>query len=1028
MSPILRVWKPLKSLGTLFSARTSRAKLPFLRSMRGRLLVSFLILSLAPLIAAGTLAYAQAQRALRQDAFDKLQAVRAIKQTQVQEYFAEHQANVGLLVETVAVLRQEGFAQLLAAQAVKSDALDRLFEDWQRDVLDRSSDPNIVEGIIDLSRGFQSKGASQVRLLYYGKSDLEDAQDGSAYSAAHQNQHRSLLEYLAIQGYTDVLLIDPLGHVVYTAQKGDAFATDLASKGHQDGNLAELYRQLKGAPRGQIYIADIEGSDYDPSLYVGTPVYRNGLQVGTLVYQASFEPINEIVQERIGMGQTGETYLVGRAHGVSSYRSQLVVKWGMIGDPRSGGYIDEGLSGNSGQTLEVGVRGGLELIVYAPLEVPGLNWAVFSSKSVAEAIVPTIEGETEDLLHKYAQEHGYGDILLIDSAGYCFYSVAGEGDCQTNLVDGEYSDTNLGRLVRQSLETQQFGFVDFEPYVPRGNEPFAFMAQPLVHDGKVQVLVVVQLDHQDLNAIMHERAGMGRTGETYLVGPDRRMRSDSYLDSEKHSVIASFAGTPEQNGVDTRAAQEALAGSAGVGIITDYRGMGVLSAWAPIDASLFPEGQGWIIIAQMDVREAFASAYRLLVVIALLMVAAAAVVVVLALWIAATIAKPVVQITDVAQAVSDGDLDVEANVRTRGEIGVLASVFNQMINRLREMIISEQNEHDYLQGTVQRYVEYETAVAQGNLRARLAIDQNGRSQDDPLIVLGNQLNATTSAMQAMIIQIGEAASALNAQAAEILATTTQQATGATEQSAAISQASTTVDEIKTIAEQLVARAHAVAEAAQRTVDVSRTGQDTVRETIAGMTQIKARVDVIEENILALSERTQQIGEIIDAVNDIASQSNMLALNAAVEAARAGEQGKGFAVVAQEVRDLAERSSQATAQVKAILSDIQRATNATGMATEEGKKGVDAGVQLVGQMGETIDRLARVIGESTQSAAQMVAGGQQQTTGMEQIAVAMGNINQVTTQSLASTRQAERSAQELSDLARSLAEIVEQYRV
>ena len=108
------------------------------------------------------------------------------------------------------------------------------------------------------------------------------------------------------------------------------------------------------------------------------------------------------------------------------------------------------------------------------------------------------------------------------------------------------------------------------------------------------------------------------------------------------------------------------------------------------------------------------------------------------------------------------------------------------------------------------------------------------------------------------------------------------------------------------------------------------------------TDQQGRVDVIEENILALSERTQQIGEIIDTVNAIAAQSNMLALNAAVEAARAGEQGKGFAVVAEEVRDLADRSRQATAQVKAILSDVQRATNATGMATEEGKKGVDAG--------------------------------------------------------------------------------------
>jgi len=326
----------------------------------------------------------------------------------------------------------------------------------------------------------------------------------------------------------------------------------------------------------------------------------------------------------------------------------------------------------------------------------------------------------------------------------------------------------------------------------------------------------------------------------------------------------------------------------------------------------------------------------------------------------------------------------------------------------------------------------QSRLGQIEIERRIATEQEQREQLQETNLKVEQRAAAEREqrenLQHVLAQVREAANALSSQSAEILATTTQQASGATEQSAAISQATTTVDEIRAIAEQSVVRSQTVADMTQRTVQVSRTGQALVQETISGMSQIKTRVDVIEENILALSERTNQIGEIIDSVNAIASQSNMLALNAAVEAARAGEQGKGFAVVAQEVRDLAERSTQATAQVKAILSDIQKATNATGMATEEGKKGVDAGVKLVGQMGEAISQLAQTIDESTQSAVQMVAGGRQQSSGMEQIALAMQNINQVTVQSMASTRQAEKTAQELNGLAVSLTGTVEQYQL
>jgi methyl-accepting chemotaxis protein len=340
----------------------------------------------------------------------------------------------------------------------------------------------------------------------------------------------------------------------------------------------------------------------------------------------------------------------------------------------------------------------------------------------------------------------------------------------------------------------------------------------------------------------------------------------------------------------------------------------------------------------------------------------------------------------------------------------------------------EQEQRECLQMAVRKYVDYMATVGQGNLAARLTLDGSKGASEDPLITLGRQLNETVGDLQDMILQIRDAANNLNSATAEILAAANQQVSGASQQSAAISQTTTTVDEVKTIAEQSVARAQEVAGAAQRTVEVSRAGQHAVGETIASMTQIKARVESIAENILALAGQTQQIGEIIATVNDIAAQSNLLALNASVEASRAGEYGRGFAVVAVEVRNLAEQSRQATAQVKTILSDIQKATNATVIATEEGTQRVDEGMHLAAQAGEAVEHLAVVIEESAQVAAQMVAGGRQQASGVEQIATAMQNIYQATVQSLSGTRQAEKAAQNLNNLARSLTEIVEQYQL
>ena len=152
----------------------------------------------------------------------------------------------------------------------------------------------------------------------------------------------------------------------------------------------------------------------------------------------------------------------------------------------------------------------------------------------------------------------------------------------------------------------------------------------------------------------------------------------------------------------------------------------------------------------------------------------------------------------------------------------------------------------------------------------------------------------------------------------------------------------------------------------------------------------------------MSEQTQDIGEIITTVNDLTQQSNLLAVNAAIEASKAGEHGKGFAVVAQEIKSLADQSKQATAQVRAILSDIQKATSASVMAAEQVSKAVETGVAQAAESGDSIRRLAEAIAESAQAATQIAASSQQQFAGMNQVALAMENIKQASQQNVAST--------------------------
>ena len=272
--------------------------------------------------------------------------------------------------------------------------------------------------------------------------------------------------------------------------------------------------------------------------------------------------------------------------------------------------------------------------------------------------------------------------------------------------------------------------------------------------------------------------------------------------------------------------------------------------------------------------------------------------------------------------------------------------------------------------------------------------------------------------------IQDVATRLSSVVAEVTASMNQQAAGMNEQSSALNETTTTTQELAATSHQTTEKAQFVVESAERSMDVSAKGKTAVDNTIEEMNEIRRRVERIAEEILDLSEKTQQIGVITTTVNDIAEQTNMLALNAAIEASKAGEFGRGFGVVALEVRKLAEKSKEASLRIRDLITQIQNATNSTVMATEEGSKRVDIGVDKIREAGRLMDESIQSLEENVGYAQQILVGSKQQTIGIEQITLAMANINDVVKQVVTGGTQTQTTVEAVLQLTQELKGIVE----
>jgi methyl-accepting chemotaxis protein len=361
-----------------------------------------------------------------------------------------------------------------------------------------------------------------------------------------------------------------------------------------------------------------------------------------------------------------------------------------------------------------------------PLEIHGLKWGMITKMNMEEAIVPKEEGADKDFFANYIEEYGYYDLFLIHPEGHVFYTVTREADYGTNMVDGKYSDSNLGKLTRRVMQSKSYGIADFEPYAPSNGQPAGFIARPVVRGGEVQLVVALQLSLEAINGIMQQRDGMGETGETYLVGPDKRMRSDSYLDPEGHSVLASFAGTVENNGVDTEAAELALNGRTDAKVITDYNGNPVLSAFTPVSVG----ETTWALLAEIDEAEVMQPINKLIMSVVVAGLIIAAIIAAGAFVVARGIATPLNKGVRFAKQVASGDLTATIDVDQKDEVGELADAMRDMIERLRDVVAEVQSATENVASGSEELSASSESLSQGATEQAASVEEVSSSMEE----------------------------------------------------------------------------------------------------------------------------------------------------------------------------------------------------------------------------------------------------------------------------------------------------------